>query len=73
VTVRYSQHLPDEIVNGTFGKCLTGTRYVNKTYNPTTAIKTITHDNYVRIFLNDPLSVFNNILFFETLSVADAK
>lgn len=73
VTVRYSQHLPDEIVNGTFGKCLSGTRYVNKTYNPTTAIKTITHDNYVRIFLNNSLSVFNNILFFETLSVADAK
>lgn len=73
VTVRYSQHLPDEIVNGAFGKCLSGTRYVNKTDNLTTAIKTITHDNYVRIFLNDSLSVFNNILFFETLSVADFR
>lgn len=68
VTIRYSKHLPDEIVNGAFGKCLSGTRCVNKMYNPTTAIKTITQDNYVRIFLNDSLSVFNK--FFETLSVA---
>ena len=50
-----------KIVNSAFGKCLSGTRCVNKMNNPTTAIKTITHDNYVRIFLNDSLSVFNNI------------